>query len=101
MRDLILGLLGPVFDPARADEMYLVAIPAHHARFDRHVVGQDPVAALGFELGLGMLDDAFGLGRETDDKFWALGFELGNRRQDIRVLDECEARYAAAVFLDL
>ena len=28
-----------VFDPARADEMYLVAIPAHHARFDRHVVG--------------------------------------------------------------
>src|SRR5262249_27244455 len=101
MRALIRCMFRAALDPRRADSEYLVALPAHHARLDRHVVGQDPVAALGFELGLGVLDDAFGLGRETDDKFWPLGFELGNRRQDIRILDKCEARYAAAAFLDL
>ena len=42
--------------PLRRDEVDRVAIAAHDAGLGRHVVGEDPVAALARELGLRVLD---------------------------------------------
>ena len=44
--------LRPALDAVGRDEMHRVAVAAHDAGLGRHVVGDDPVGALGLALGL-------------------------------------------------
>ena len=80
--------------PARGDEMNGIAIAAHDARRGRHVVGDDPVAALASQFGLGVLDHLFGLGGETDNKRRPSGLEFRHGREDVRVLGRARRRAA-------
>ena len=76
--------------PSRGHEMHGVAVAAHDAGAGRHVVGDDPVAALARELGLGVLDDVIGLGREADDEPRPAGVCVRDGRQDVGILDQAE-----------
>ena len=68
----------------------------------RDVVGDDPVAALARELGLGVRDDVLGLGRKADDQARPLGLAMRDGRQDVGVLDQRQRRRSPpCLLLDL
>ena len=66
--DLALGHHRPVLDPVGVDQVDRVAVAAEGAGAGRHVVGEDPVAALALPLGAGVGDDVLGLGGKADDQ---------------------------------
>ena len=70
-RDVFLGRFGPILDAVGGDEVDAVARAAHDVA--RHVVGDDPVGALGGALGGGIGDDVVGLGGEADQQARAVG----------------------------
>src|SRR3546814_5058930 len=61
-----LGHLRPVVDAFGGNELYAVAVAAKGSRARRHVVGENPVAALAIELEARMLDHLFGLRGKAD-----------------------------------
>src|SRR3546814_18718003 len=61
-----LGHLRPVVDAFGGNELYAVAVAAKGIRARRHVVGENPVAALAIELEARMLDPLFGLRRKAE-----------------------------------
>src|SRR3546814_15836653 len=77
----------------------LVAAKGSRAR--RHVVGENPVAALAIELEARMLDHLFGLRGKADDEARALAPGLRQLGQDVRVLRQLERGGQAVVFLQL
>ena len=66
--DFVFGFWRPGFDFLAGDEMNRVDIAAHDAGCRRHIVGNDPVAALLGKLGLGVGNDIVGLGGEANDQ---------------------------------
>src|SRR5437762_14365617 len=68
VRNLALGHRRPILDRVAIDQVHRVALTAEGAGAGRHVVGDDPVAALALALGTGVGDDVLGLGSETDDQ---------------------------------
>ena len=68
--------------------MHLVAVAAEGAGRRRHVIGDDPIAALAGSFGPGLLDHPFGFGGKADHQAWP-GFPFGGKhRQDIGVLGQ-------------
>src|SRR5436305_1912573 len=64
--DFLLAHNRPILDPAAIDQMNGVAIAAEDAGCGRHIVGEDPVAALAHALVAGVAEDILGLGGEAD-----------------------------------
>ena len=65
-RDRFLGRLLPVFDALGGHQPHLVVRAAHDIA--RHVVGDDPVGALGLALGGGIGGEVVGFGGEADEQ---------------------------------
>src|SRR4249920_2524844 len=59
--NLVLGHQWPVLDRVAVDQVDPVAVAAKGAGAGRHVVGEDPVAALARALRAGIGDDILGL----------------------------------------
>src|SRR5262249_56726090 len=76
-RDFVLALRRPRLDAVGGDEMDAVEVAPHDTASDapcaRHVIGEDPVAALAAALRGGVLDHVLGLGRKTGDERRAPG----------------------------
>src|SRR5206468_9043915 len=65
-RDLRLVPLRPVLDAIGGDQVHPVAMATHHV--SGHIVGDDPVGALGLALCDCLLDHALSLGGEADQE---------------------------------
>ena len=79
--------------------MHLRLVAAHGAGPRPHVVGDDPVCALGAALGGGVGDQVLGLGGKADDEARTLGAGSCDRGEDVRVLGKLQRRLAALVLL--
>ena len=88
--DLALGHDRPVLDPVGVDEVDRVAVAAEGAGAGRHVVGEDPVAALARALGARVGDDVVGLGGKADDQAGRSLARRAIRGEDVGVLDEAQ-----------
>jgi hypothetical protein len=77
----------PAFDAAGGDEMHLIVLAAEHAGAGRHVVGDDPVAALALQFGARVIEQLFGFGGKADDEARAF-LAMGQRRENIGILHE-------------
>ena len=66
----------------------------------RYVVGDDPVAALALQLGLGVFKQVFGLGGETDHKQRSFGGKFRDGGENVGVFDQLQWRHALRGFLD-
>src|SRR3546814_6454590 len=60
----------PSCDAGLCNDMNSVVSAAHHVA--GHIIGNDPVAALSGQLGLGMVQDLLGFSRKTDEQARAL-----------------------------
>ena len=97
-----LALRRPGFHALAGDQMHRIHVAAHDAGGRRHVVGDDPVAALAQPLGLGMFDHVFGFGGKADhQRRPAAHRRCATRRQDVRVFRQRKLRRAARLLLDL
>src|SRR5205807_9641988 len=67
----------------------------------RDIIGENPVAALAFQLEAGVLDDLVGLRREADDESRAIVAALRDAGEYIRVLGKTEHRRATSVLFQL
>ena len=81
----------PILDAGRRDQMHLRLVAAHGASPGPHVVGHDPIGALGAALGGGVGDQILGLGGEADDEARTLWSRPGDGREDVRVLGRASA----------
>src|SRR5262249_10856344 len=81
------------------DEVHCILVAAHDAAFPRDVVAEDPVGALGRELGLSIGEKVCRLGGETDDQRRAQRVVAADRGKDIGVLDQAEGRRLAGTVL--
>ena len=81
--------------------MHGVAVATHHAAGRRHVVGDDPVAALARELRPGVVDEMLGLGGETDHQRRPGIGEPGDGGEDVRILHQFQPGQGAGGLLDL
>ena len=77
--------------PDAVTRMNRIAVAAHDAGFRRNIIGKNPVAAFLGELGFGVGDDVVGLRRKSDDERRAAGFAMGDRCQDVGILDQRRA----------
>src|SRR5205809_673172 len=66
--DLTLGHRRPILDRIAVHEMDGVPLTAKGAAAGRHVIGEDPVAALALTLRPGVGDQILGLGGKADDE---------------------------------
>src|SRR5215468_6346173 len=64
-RDLFFAHFGPVFDGFCGNQVHPVAVTSHY--ISRYVIRHDPVGPLAGPLGNGLLDDALGFSRESDE----------------------------------
>src|SRR6476646_1710447 len=81
--------------------MHLRLVAAHGAGPRPHVVGDDPVGALGAALSGGVGDEVLGLGGEADDEARTLRVKARERGEDVRVLGELQHGLAFALLLEL
>ena len=75
--------------------MNRVAVAAHHAGRRRDIVGDDPVAALAREFGLGVVDQMLGLGGKADHQRRPPVPQFRDRRKDIGIFHQLQRRHAA------
>ena len=66
----------PGLDALRGHQLDGIAVAAHDAGLRRDVIGEDPVAAFGNELGLGIGGDVFGFGGKADHQLRPLRFAI-------------------------
>src|SRR6266851_370841 len=99
--DVALRQRRPILDARLVDEVDGVGIAAEGAGRRRHVVGEDPVAALAGALRLGVLDHLLGLRSEADDEARAAIAGLAQAGEDVGVLDELEGGRRAVLLLEL
>src|SRR5690348_10023248 len=83
--DLALGHRRPILDRIAVHEMDCVPLAPKGAGAGRHVIGEDPVAALALALRAGVGDDILGLGGKADDEARAVVAAPGDRRKDVWV----------------
>src|SRR5215468_1917731 len=84
--DGVLVHFWPTLDASRSNEMHSIAITAHYAGSRPNVIGNNPIAPLGFALRFSILDNVFGFGRESDDQRRPnLGWLMCDGGENIRV----------------
>src|SRR5689334_11181102 len=81
--DLTLGHRRPILDRIAVHDVNRVSLAAEGAGSRRHVIGEDPVAALALALRAGVGDDILGFGGKADDEPRAVVAASGDRREDV------------------
>src|SRR5256886_8013593 len=95
--DLMLGHRRPILDRVAVHEMDRVPVAAKGAGAGRHVIGEDPVAALALALRTSIRDDILGLGGKADNQPRPVVAASGDRREDAWVFDKPQAWRPPAV----
>ena len=87
----------PVFHARRIHQVDRVAVTAKRTAAGRDIVCQDPVAAFAQALLAGILDDVLGLRSKADDEAGTIAAAPGDRRENVGVLGQAQARGAAGL----